>query len=99
MTSLVSREREIEAYLKRKVGEARGLCVKIIPDYARGFPDRLVLLPSGVTVWIETKRPRGGRLSVVQRVVHTELRALGQRVEVVWTKAGVDELLRELTGR
>ena len=76
MPVVESREREIEAYLKRKVGEAGGLCVKIIPDYARGFPDRLVLLPSGVTVWVETKRPKGGRVSVVQRVVHSELRRL-----------------------
>lgn len=92
----LTQEREIETYLRRQVEQAGGRCVKFLPDYARGFPDRIVMLPDGVLVWVETKRPRGGRLSVIQRVCHAELRRLGQRVEVLWTKKGVDDFLREL---
>ena len=89
-------EHEVETYLRNKVKERGGRCVKLIPDYARGYPDRLVILPEGVLIWVETKKPRGGRLSLMQRVCHGELRKLGQRVEVVWSKEDVDRLLREI---
>lgn len=89
-------ENEVESYLRRKVEKAGGLCVKFIPDFARGFPDRIVLLPGGVLVWVETKRPQGGVLSPVQKVQHVLLRRLGQRVEVVWTKDQADDLVDSL---
>lgn len=70
--------------------------MKFLPDFARGFPDRIVLLPGGRLVWAELKRPRGGVLSPSQLVQHTVLRRLGQRVEVVWTEEQADDLIREL---
>lgn len=91
-------ETEVERYLRRRVEERGGLCVKFIPDYARGFPDRVLMLPGGTLVWVETKRPEGGRLSPAQNVVHVLLRRLGQRVEVAWTKEQVDQLVGELAG-
>ena len=89
-------EREVEAYLTRVVEQAGGKCRKFIPDLARGYPDRIVLLPDGVLVWVETKRPRGGRLSLAQRVAHAELRSLGQVVEVVWSKKDADRLIEKI---
>lgn len=91
-------ENEVEGHLRRRVEKAGGLCVKFLPDFARGFPDRIVLLPRGVLVWVETKRPRGGVLSPVQKVQHVLLRRLGQRVEVVWTKDQADDLIDSLVG-
>lgn len=91
-------ENEVEGHLRRRVEKAGGLCVKFLPDFARGFPDRIVLLPSGVLVWVETKRPQGGVLSPVQKVQHVLLRRLGQRVEVVWTKDQADDLIDSLVG-
>ena len=35
------------------------------------------MLPGGVLVWVETKRPKGGRLSELQKLRHRQLRALG----------------------
>ena len=72
--------------------------MKFLPDFARGFPDRIVLLPRGVLVWVETKRPQGGVLSPIQKVQHVLLRRLGQRVEVVWTKDQADDLIDSLAG-
>jgi hypothetical protein len=45
---------------------------------------------------VETKKPKGGRVSKLQCVQHDRLRRLGQRVEVVWTKEQADALVAEL---
>lgn len=90
-------ESDVEGYLVKKVEQLGGICVKFIPDYNRGFPDRIVMLPDGVLVWCETKRPKGGRVSVVQQMAHVKLRKLGQQVFVVKNKDEVDALLREIT--
>lgn len=92
------REREVEGYLRRRVEQAGGRCEKFVPDLDSGMPDRVVMLPGGVLVWVETKKPVGGRVTKLQRVQHARLRALGQRVEVVWTKEQADELVDELVG-
>lgn len=90
------REREVESYLRRRVEQAGGRCEKFIPDLDSGMPDRVVMLPGGVLVWVETKKPKGGRVSKLQCVQHDRLRRLGQRVEVVWTKEQADALVAEL---
>ena len=90
-------ESEVEGYLRKLVERRGGKCIKFLPDYARGFPDRLVLLPGGVLSWVETKRPQGGVLSPAQKVQHVMLRRLGQRVDVVWTKEQAEELMWELS--
>ena len=91
-------ESEVEAYLRRHVEAQGGVCKKFMPDYARGWPDRIVVLP-GVLVWVETKRPVDGRLSPGQLVAHEDLRRLGQRVEVVWTKEQAEALVEMLTSK
>ena len=88
-------EREVEGYLVRQVERMGGMCPKF--DSVRGWPDRIVLLPSGVSAWVETKRPVGGVLSPAQLVVHEQLRRVGQQVYVVWSQEEVDELLELLT--
>lgn len=90
------RENEVEAYLRRQVEKLGGLCLKIPADYMRGVPDRIVLLPHGVLVWVETKRPSGGRVSGSQLVVHEMLRRLGQQVVIVWSKEDADDLLHRI---
>lgn len=87
------REREVEAYLRRRVEEAGGRCEKFIPDLDSGMPDRIVMLPHGVLVWVETKKPKGGKVTALQKFQHEKLRRLGQVVEVVWTKEQTDELV------
>lgn len=47
-----------------------------------GFPDVGILLPSGRCCFIETKRPKGGVLSVNQQDVHKRLRDIDHFVGV-----------------
>lgn len=89
-------ETEVEGYLRRRVEAQGGKCVKFVPDFTRGFPDRIVILPGGCLIWVETKRPVGGVLDPYQNVQHTILRRLGQRVEVAWSREDVDRILASL---
>lgn len=89
-------ERDVEARLGKAVREAGGQCVKFVPDAMAGMPDRIVMMPGGVLVWVELKRPDGGVLSTRQKYRHAQLRRLGQRVAVCWSAADVDRLLDEL---
>ena len=92
-------ESSVEQYLREQVEKLGGKCVKFLPDYSRGFPDRVLLLPGGITVWVETKRPVGGRLDPYQNLQHVLLRRLGQRVEVAWSREDVDSLLAEFSDK
>ena len=87
-------ERDVEKYLTHRVVEAGGRCEKFIPEIRNGWPDRIVLLPGGVSVWVETKKPKGGKLEPLQIHAHKVLRSLGQDVEVCWTKAAADRIVR-----
>ena len=89
------RESDVEGYLFDRVAAAGGLCVKFLPDHMTGMPDRIVMLPAGVTLWVETKKPKGGVVSAIQKHRHRQLRALGQTVELCWTKADADRIVRE----
>lgn len=89
-------ENDVESRLGREVRDAGGLCVKFLPDAMAGMPDRIVMLPGGALVWVETKRPSGGVLSGLQKHRHRQLRRLGQRVVVCWSADDVDGLLDEL---
>lgn len=75
-------EKKIEKHLIEAVEKLGGLCVKFPPLFFRGFPDRIVLLPGGVIVFVETKAP-GETPRLIQRKVHARLRGLGFRVEVL----------------
>lgn len=90
------REREVEAHLRKEVERRGGRCVKFVPDQDPGMPDRIVMFPGGVLVWVETKKPKDGRVRKLQLFRHKQLMALGQRVVVVWTKEEVDELVSSL---
>lgn len=91
------REREVESYLVRRC-EAAGLPIyKFVPEQAPGMPDRMILLPEQRVVWVETKKPKGGRVAALQRYRHKVLREAGHRVEIVWTKEQAEALVEELS--
>lgn len=91
------REVSVEGELARLCRAAGGECFKLSAEHARGIPDRLVVLPHVPVCWVELKRPRGGRLSLSQRVQHEKLRRLGQRVELVTTCEQARALVHALT--
>lgn len=70
-------EREVEAALVRKVKDAGGYCLKWTCPGWTGVPDRLVLLPHGRIIFVELKRPKGGKFSPMQEWWARTLRELG----------------------
>lgn len=81
---MITLEKDIENALRKAVDNAGGWCLKwVCPGWA-GVPDRLVLLPGGVVIFVETKRPIGGVLSARQKWWRRELTRLGFRYYVVW---------------
>ena len=99
------RERDIERYLCEKVKALGGEVRKVEWIGRRGAPDRLVMLPgvfmlkhgrdhvtAGRTIWVELKAP-GKKAEPHQLREHKRMQALGQRVEVIDSFEGVDNLL------
>lgn len=86
-------ERDVEAYLGKSVRRLGGKSLKFIPDEENGMPDRLVLLPGGVSVWVELKNGETEKARKLQQLQHKRLRDLGQIVEVGQTKEQIDQLL------
>lgn len=92
-------ERDVEQYLRGQVERLGGRCLKFIPDMENGMPDRIVMLPGGVLIWVELKKGIGEDARRLQKMQHRKLRKLGQQVCVIHTKAQVDELIAEYKNR
>lgn len=75
-----------------------GLCLKWISPGASGVPDRIVLLPGGRIAFAELKRPRGGRVSALQRFWARVLTRLGFVCRLVRTEEDIASLLDALSG-
>ncbi len=97
------RERDIEAYLVKRVKALGGEVRKVQWIGRRGAPDRLVMLPgmyfggSNVTnspiIFIELKAT-GIKPEAHQLREHERMRKMGQRVVVIDSIEAVDELLK-----
>lgn len=103
------RESTIEKHLVERVKALGGEIRKVQWVGRRGAPDRLVMLPAerlgwGVnadrivthvsnTVWVELKAS-GEKVKPHQAREHERMRAMGQRVVVIDSIEGVEELLR-----
>lgn len=70
-------EREIEAKLVKLIERYGGNCLKWVCPGWTGVPDRIALLPGGGVLFIETKRPSGGRFSRMQIWWERRLTSLG----------------------
>ena len=60
-------ESTIEAYFVKRIKALGGKTLKAAVPGAR-FIDRIAMLPNGVTIYAELKRPEGGRKSELQKV-------------------------------
>lgn len=97
------RERDIEAHLVKRVKQLGGEVRKVQWVGRRGAPDRLVMLPAEYdkqgrcfpwqSVWVELKAP-GVEAEPYQLREHDRMRKMGQRVVVIDSVEGVEELLR-----
>lgn len=85
-------EKEIESKLRQTVEKHGGLCLKWVCPGWSGVPDRIILLPGGLVMFAETKRPKGGKLTKLQKWWHDKLTCLGFWAVVVWTMTDVETL-------
>ena len=86
-------EKAIERYLAARVKELGGLCLKYSNAGMVGFPDRVCLLPGGVTVWVELKS-RGEKPKVLQGIRFKQMASIGHPVHVCASKPDIDEVLK-----
>ena len=89
-------EKDIEAYLVRRVKDAGGRAYKFVSPAHRGVADRIVVLPGGRVWFVEVKK-EGGRLSPLQRVFLDEIKGLGCSYEIVWSKEDVDAFIARVS--
>ena len=98
------RESLIEKHLVKRVKELGGEVRKVQWIGRRGAPDRLVMLPwqawagrgamnTALTIWVELKAT-GVKPEAHQLREHERMRKMGQRVVVIDSIEGVEELLR-----
>ena len=69
-------EREIESKLRQPIKQLGGLCLKFVTPGFTGVPDRIILLPGGRILFVETKKP-GKKERPRQNYVQGLLRRLG----------------------
>lgn len=89
------KESTIEARLVREVKKRGGLCYKFTSPGNPGVPDRIVILPGGITVYVELKTEIG-RLAKIQKWQIEELRKRGADVRVLKGMEQVMEFLGEV---
>ena len=83
-------EKDIEQKLRTMVERYGGHCLKWVCPGWSGVPDRIVLLPGGRVVFVETKRPKGGKLSELQKWWAHRLIDLGFSYETVWNDGDLE---------
>ncbi len=99
------RESTIERHLVKRVKALGGEVRKVQWIGRRGAPDRIVMLPErskvgrvyttvqeAITAWVELKAP-GVKPESYQLREHERMRRMGQRVVVIDSIEGVEELL------
>ena len=93
-------EKDIEKALGRMIGRHGGMCLKWVCPGWSGVPDRIILLPGGVIMFAELKRPKGGDIGRLQVWWRDKLQALG--FTHLWIKSHEDVKALEqaiITGR
>lgn len=86
-------EKAIERYLSDSVKELGGICLKYSNPGMAGYPDRICLLPGGVTIWAELKS-KDGALKAIQKIRIGQLARLGHQVHVCSSREAIDEVLK-----
>jgi hypothetical protein len=90
------RESAVEKYLVSEVEKCGGLCPKFSSPSNRGVPDRLMLLPGGLIVFVEVKAP-GKRPTELQRFWLERLELLGFSTAVVDSRETVREAVQRFS--
>jgi hypothetical protein len=84
-------ENLIEDYLVWVVELNGGKTWKFVSPSNRGVADRIVCLPDGQTWFVELKRPKGGKVSALQKRFADDMVELNQRYALLWDREMIDE--------
>ena len=87
-------EKQVEAYLKKRVEELGGICYKFVSPGRAAVPDRICVFMNQIE-FVECKG-EAGKLSSKQRREFERLHDLGAQVYVIHSKDSVDDLLKYL---
>jgi hypothetical protein len=88
----MTKESDIEKYLVKRVKDVGGQIRKAQWVGHVGAPDRRVMLPNRMPIWIELKAP-GKKPEPHQIREHNRMRKLGELVEVIDSYEAVDNLI------
>lgn len=91
-------ERQVEAYLVKRVKELGGMAYKFTSPAHKGVSDRIVCLPNGQTWFVELKT-EGGRLSPLQKIFAADMERMNQKYVCLWNKEQIDEFIKQTSGR
>ena len=88
-------EKDIERHLRDGVRRLGGWCLKFVTPGFTGVPDRIVIMPTGICVFLELKT-RKGKLSEVQKYQIRKLLDCCQQVAVVYGPDAAEDFLKDL---
>ena len=88
-------EKTLEARLVREIEARGGMALKYTSQYHRGIPDRICLMPGGVTFFVELKST-GQKPTKLQQHAMDQLEKLGFSTRVVDSTESLDRILRKL---
>lgn len=91
-------EAEVERYFVWVVARLGGKADKIEFVGKRGCPDRLVRLPESLWL-VELKRPKGGRLSALQKEFAKECEQLNNNYACLWSIEQIDQWAAQIRRR
>ena len=86
-------EKDVEGMLVKGVENLGGKCYKWVSPNQNGVPDRIVLLPKGVVIFVELKDYKG-KISQVQKIQQKIIQNLGFQVCVLNSKERVSEFVK-----
>jgi hypothetical protein len=90
-------ERDIEAYLVKRVKALGGMAYKFVSPSNRGVADRLVVLPG--QIWFVEVKQETGRLTALQALFMEQMKRMGHNAIVVWSKEEVDAFIATVSRR
>lgn len=86
-------EKEAVDYVEKELG---GYALKLKIDGRRGFPDRTILLPGGIAIFLELKRSPSAHQRAQQVVWVNRLQDLGFVAEFCWNMKQVKQVIARL---
>lgn len=87
-------EKAIERYLVDVVKNLGGVCLKYSNSNKVGYPDRVALMPGGLTIWFELKS-KGRQPTKLQKIRHEQMESLGHTVFVCDSKEIINSVLED----